>query len=66
MIDGAGLYDQVVCNESVAGYTFTFPDSQKMYIYKYGAFYRLKEAYFLKVVDEEFIGSIVWKDKTKS
>jgi hypothetical protein len=60
MIDGGFFYAQAVRSESVAGYTFTFPNSHKMYIYKDGAFYRLEEAYSLGIVDEEFIGSIIW------
>ncbi|MBQ1196904.1 MAG: hypothetical protein IIX44_11735 [Clostridia bacterium] len=65
MVGGPFMYAQMVRTESVAGYTFTFSDCQVMYIYKDGAFYRLEEAYSLGIVDEEFIGSIIW-DQTKS
>ena len=66
IVDGPFAYAQMVRDEDVAGYTFGFPDAQKMFIYKDGAFYRLEEAYSLGIVDEEFIGSILWDDKTKS
>ena len=61
MIDssGWGAYT-VMRSESVAGYTFIFPDSQQMYIYKDGEFYTLLEAYQKGVVSKDYIASIVW------
>ena len=60
MIDGPYMYTQAIRSETVAGYTFTFSDGQRMYVYKGGEFYSLYKAYALEVVDEDFIVSIEW------
>lgn len=60
MIDGPWGYTQALRSETVAGYTFSFSDGQRMHIYKQGEFYSLFKAYTLEVVDEDFIVSIKW------
>lgn len=60
MIDGPFMYTQAMRTEVIAGYTFTFPDGQRMYIYKEGNFYTLLKAYELGVISEEDIVAIAW------
>ena len=61
MIDSSGwLYTQELRHVDVAGYTFLFPDGQRMYIYKDGEFYTLLEAYQNGVVSRDYIASIIW------
>lgn len=60
MIDGPYMYFQVVETEDIAGYRFTFPNSQPMYIYKDGVFYRLAEAYARDIISKEDVAAIQW------
>lgn len=60
MIDGPWGYTQAIRNEVVAGYTFTFPDGQRMRIYKEGDFYTLNKAYELGIISEEDLVAIEW------
>ncbi len=60
MIDGPWMYTQALRSEVVAGYTFTFPDGQRMHIYKDGVFYSLLKAYELGVISEEDLVAIAW------
>lgn len=61
MLDsGRWLYTQALRHVDVAGYTFLFPDGQRMYIYKDGKFYTLLEAYQNGVVSRDYIASIIW------
>ncbi len=60
MIDGPWMYTQAIRNEVIAGYTFTFPDGQRMHIYKEGNFYSLNKAYELGIISEEDLVAIEW------
>jgi hypothetical protein len=61
MLDsGRWLYTQALRHVDVAGYTFLFPDGQRMYIYKDGEFYTLLDAYLNGVVSRDYIASIIW------
>ena len=60
MIDGPYMYTQAIRSETVAGYTFTFSDGQRMYVYKCGEFYSRYKAYTLGIITEDFIASIEW------
>ena len=60
MIDGPYMYTQMTDAENVAGYRFTFPNSQRMYIYKDGVFYRLAEAYARDIISQEDVAEIQW------
>jgi hypothetical protein len=61
MIDSSGwLYTQALRHVDVAGYTFLFPDGQRMYIYKDGVFYRLAEAYARDIISKEDVAAIQW------
>lgn len=60
MIDGPSMYMQMIATETIAGYRFTFPNSQPMYIYKDGVFYRLAEAYAREIISKEDVAEIQW------
>jgi len=51
-------YAQVVTSETVAGYTFTYSDSNKMEVWKDGEFCSLSEAYDGGILTKEQIGEI--------
>lgn len=60
MIDGPWMYTQAMRSESVGGYLFTFPDGQRMRVYKNGAFHSLGKAYELGIISEENVIGIEW------
>ncbi len=60
MIDGPYMYSQMIETEDVAGYRFSFPNSQPMYIYKDGVFYRLAEAYARDIISKDDVAEIQW------
>lgn len=65
MIDGPWGYFTAMTSETAAGYTFVFPSSQMIHIYKDGVFYGIQKAYELGVISERNVGSIRWKNVVK-
>ncbi len=63
MIDGPFMYTQELRSETVAGYTFSFNSSKKLYIYNEGIFHSLVEAYERGIITKENVAAIEW-DKT--
>lgn len=52
------LYNDVSLKETVAGYTFTYPDNCAMVVWKNGTFYSLGEAYDSGILTKEQIKQI--------
>ena len=55
--NSAGAYD-VATEETVAGYTFTYPDSRVIRIWNNGMFYKMSEAYEQKLIKKRHIKDI--------
>ena len=55
--NSAGAYD-VATEETVAGYTFTYPDSRVIRIWNNGKFYKISDAYEQKLIKKRHIKSL--------
>jgi len=59
LMGGGGLaYADVITTETVAGYTFQYPDSNTIRVWAYGTFVSLEDAYEQGIITKEQIGVI--------
>ncbi len=59
ILEGTGIsYATVITTETVAGYTFTYPCSNTMWVWNNGSFYSLQEAYDKGLLTKEDIAEI--------
>lgn len=59
ILEGTGIsYATVITTETVAGYTFTYPCSNTMWVWNNGSFYSLQDAYDKGLLTKEDIAEI--------
>lgn len=61
---GGGLsYGQIHWTDSVAGYQYTYPDSNRIYVWAYGTFMTMEDAYEQGIITKEQVAVIYGEGK---